>query len=541
MTISPPPDVHRFQFLPAREMAIPRTEQDDPFRLIAAAGTLVWRYRYWLAGWMALCIVVAAVVARTTPPTFTTSATILLDPRRPPTVGREPAAVPVLDLNRADTELQIVRSERLLRDVFDGLNLADTDDFKPRPPLIRMPFGGQGRTDAVPDPATARQRAFAEFTRRVSARRIGQTYTLEVAYSSGSATLSAKVANAIAAAYLLQSVTRKLEAARAGSEWAQARIDNLAAQVAAGDAALRDGRAPAVPMPDADGRLIGEALVPLSPSAPRPTLIVATGAVIGGMTAFCFLIAVGLFDRRLHNPAAVTASTGLPCIATVPRMRVRGWTGPLLKADIDNLVEGQPSGDLARALSSLRAAVRVAARPGTGGAGEVIALVSWTRGTGCSFLSMNLARLTHLTGRRVTVIETDVDDARQSVTSPTSGGLGSLVGLLSYRVPEPELRFEDNRGVLRLPAWLPEDGPTVVDFDSAPLAALIDDRRQRGDVLLDLAPLGDAAVSATIARRATAVVIVAAASVTTIDDVRSAARLLADAGANVVGVLLNHA
>jgi len=541
MTISPPPDVHRFQFLPARDLAVSKAEQDDPFRLITAAATLVWRYRYWLAGWMVLCVVVAAVTARMTPQTFTTSATILLDPRRAPTVGREPAPVAVLDLNRADTELQIIRSERLLREVFDGLNLFETDDFRPRPPLFRIPFGRQAPTETAVERGLAIQRAFAEFTRRVSARRIGQTYTLEVAYSSASAPLSAKVSNAIAAAYLLQSVTRKLEAARAGSEWAQARIDNLAAQVAAGTAALREGRAPAVPMPDADGRLIGEAMVPLGPSAPRPTLIVVTGAVIGAMTAFCFLIAVGLFDRRLHNAASVTANTGLACIAVVPHLRARGWTGRRLKREADNLVADEPDGGLARALSSLRAAVRVSSRPTNGSAAEVIALVSWKRGTGCSFLGMNLARLTLLTGRRVTVIETDVDDARQSVTNPSSGGLGSVVGLLSYRVPYSELRFEDDRGVLRLPAWLPEDGSAIVDFDSAPLASLIDDRRQRGDVVLDLAPLGDAAVSATIARRATAVVIVAAASVTTIDEVRSAARLLSDAGANVVGVVLNHA
>jgi len=544
MTANRPTDARSFRFLPTRDMLAERSDEEDPLRLLRHAGSAVWRYRYALAAWIALCVIVAAVVARSTPRSFTAAATILLDPRRPAPVGREIPAPAILDLNRADTEIQVIRSERLLRQVFEGLNLAASEDLAPAPammPLRFWPASAATRAAEPPDSAARRASAFADFTRRVSVRRIGQSYVVEVAYSARDAATAARVANAVAAAYLLQSVTHKLESARAGSEWVQARADNLAAQVAAGATALREGRPPAGPMPDADGRMIGEALVPLAPSAPRPTLIVALGAAVGGATALCFVILIGLLDRRLHTAEAVTSLTGLPCLATIPRVRPRRWAGPLLKRQKHNLVADDPGGEFARAIANLRAGIKLASPTGMSRPGEILALASWTQGTGCSFLAMNLARLAQCMGRRVTVIETDVEDARRSVVQPASAGLGSLVGFLSYRIPDADLRLEDLSGIARLPAWLPEDGAAIVDFDGASMGRLLDDRRSRGDVVLDLAPLGEMAVAAALARRADAVIIVAAASRSTVDDVQAAARMLAAAGANVVGVVLNRA
>ena len=540
MTVTRQADVRSFRFLPTPDTTVDRSDDDNPLHPLRQMGAVAWRYRYLIVAWILLCVVAASILARSTPRTYGAVATVLLDPRRPPAVGREPAAPAVLDLNRADTELQVIRSERLLRRVFDGLELLKSDEFAPRRAFPTLP-GWIARPPSQPDDADLRQRlAFGEFTRRVSVRRIGQSYVVEVGYTAYDPVLAAKVANAIATAYLLQSVTHKLESARAGSEWVQARADNLSAQVATATAALREGRPPSGPMPDADGRMIGEALVPLSASAPRPTLLAALGAAIGIGTSLLVVILAGLFDRRLRTARQVATETGLPCLATVPLVRARSWFEPMLKLQKDNLVQAQPDSDLAKAIANLRAAIRMASPPVGGGSGEVIALVSWAPGAGSSFLAMNLARLSQRIGRRVTVIETDVEDARRSVVKASSGGLSSLMGLLSHRVAESGLRFEDLGGVIRLPAWLPEDGASVVDMDSPMTLRLIDDRRSRGDVILDLAPLRDAAAAAALARRADAVIIVAAAGHTTIDDVQAASRLLGQAGANVIGVALNQ-
>jgi Mrp family chromosome partitioning ATPase/capsular polysaccharide biosynthesis protein len=540
MTVNRPTDIGSFRFLPTPDVTTEAADDDNPINPLRQIGSVAWRYRYLIVAWTLLCVVVAAVVARSTPRTYSAAASILLDPRRPPSTGREAAAAPVLDLNRADTELQVIRSERLLRRVFDGLDLARSDEFAPRRRLPALPSWG-GPAAPVPDEADLRQRlAFAEFTRRVSVRRIGQSYVVEVAYTAYDPILAAKVANAVATAYLLQSVTHKLESARAGSEWVQARADMLAAQVAATTSSLREGRAPSGPMPDADGRMVGEALVPLGPSAPRPTLIVALGAVAGIGTSLLLVVLVGLFDRRLQNAGQVAAQTGLPCLAAVPQARSVSWFRPMLKQQKDNLVQTQPEGAFAKAVVNLRAAIRLAMPPLGARSYEVIAVVAWAPGTGSSFLAMNLARLSQRIGRRVTVIEADVEDARRSVVSARSGDLGSLVGLLSHRVAEGQVRFQDLGGVSRLPAWLPEDGGAIVDLDSPPTMRLLDDCRSRGDVILDLPPLRDTAAAAALARRADAVVIVASASHTTIDEVQAAARLLGQAGANVIGVVLNR-
>lgn len=541
--------------------AAPQAVEDGPFTMMRSALAMANRYRLVLVAWVILCTVAAALMARSIPPTYVAASTILLEPRRPAAmIGREVAPPPVLDLNRADTELQVIRSERLLRHVFDNLGLVDHRELQPGSPglarrtidgvlsLVRRVAGLGGAAQApagdAPDAAgddRVQRQAFENFVRRVNARRLGQSFVVEVTYSSTDQALAPRVANATAAAYLMQSVQTKIDGARGTAEWVQGRIDALNAQSNAAAAAVRAGTLPSLSLPDADARVIGTALMPLGPSAPRTGLIVALGGVIGVTTGLCLLIFAGALDRRIRTARDLTARTGLACLGVVPATRMRTWLARMLKTQTDNLVALRPDDPFAAAVTNLRTSIRLAMPAGQGTGHGVVALVGWSRDVGTSLLSMNLARLNQRLGREVTVIDTDVRGAKQSAVELDSHGFSSVVGVLSLKIPESQIVFHDHEGVVHLPAWNPVDGAALVDFGCETMGRLIRHGRARGDVLLDLPPLAESTDAAVLARLADAVVLVVAAGRTTVDDVEAALRVLRAAGANVVGAVLNMA
>ena len=86
-----------------------------------------------------------------------------------------------------------------------------------------QPGSDAGAATAADATEELRQIAFLNFANRLTARRVGQSYVIEIAYSSSDPALAARVANAAASAYLLQSVEFKADAAASGAEFLQGR------------------------------------------------------------------------------------------------------------------------------------------------------------------------------------------------------------------------------------------------------------------------------------------------------------------------------
>ena len=113
----------------------------------------------------------------------------------------------------AESQLQVIRSERLLYTVFDALNLSNDSTLRPGPlsfgsrivngiaALFRKPQTGGDDKDAL------EAAAFDAFTGRVGARRVGQSYVMEVSYTSGNPSEARRLANAIVSGYLGQQLS----------------------------------------------------------------------------------------------------------------------------------------------------------------------------------------------------------------------------------------------------------------------------------------------------------------------------------------------
>ncbi|RWR08339.1 Wzz/FepE/Etk N-terminal domain-containing protein [Paenirhodobacter populi] len=528
--------------------------QDGPVALIRAVTGMIRRGWVPLMIWTVACMILAALYARSLPPVYTaTSSIILQSVGQAGAAGQDPISPVTLDLNRVDSELQVIRSERLQGRVFETLGLATIPELQPTPPgpvryvidLLGGIFAASPAEETVPAEETtdtaagteteaasfpaptaaqqAEEVAFAAFRDRFSARRIGQSYVIEISYSSSDPELAARVANSAASAYLLQSVAFKAGVASSGGEFVQMRLDSLSAQVEDAANAVRDGTLPQAAMPDADARVIGAALRPLSPSEPRPKLIVATGAVLGLLSGLFAMALSGALDRRVHEGDKLERETAMPRLAFIPEeKRLTGRQG-------DVVVTIRPDSACAHGLRDLRTAIDLAGGLDPQPGGRIIALAEWTPGSGCSMIAMNLARLIRAGGQEVTVIDADLD--------------GRARGLTDWYVPNPGRTTDeevDADGVRLVPSTaLRAQSGAISDMRDRGLTRLLGHLQARGDVVLDLPPLAESADALALARHADLVVIVAETH-TTFDELTQAAERLGRLGVAVVGVAVNH-
>jgi uncharacterized protein involved in exopolysaccharide biosynthesis len=200
-----------------------------------------------------------------------------------------------LDSQQAATELEIVRSERVLRPVFDHLALGRSaelqrgvDGFWQGVAHLahRLALGGPLYDD--------RQRASFAFASRVRCLRLGLSYVFEISYRSHDPHLAARVANGVAAQYLADRIAReRTRRQRLGGAFAAARWESLTRQSEIARSAAVAGAAPEEDLPAAAARLLGAAPRPLSKSYPRTAPTLAFGAALGLLAGVVTALAFG--------------------------------------------------------------------------------------------------------------------------------------------------------------------------------------------------------------------------------------------------------
>lgn len=521
--------------------------EDGLLAVLRVASARIWRAKKGLSVWLILCLAVAAFYARSIPPSYSAAASLMLEARRQssPASNQDTSVAVTLDAPLAESQLEVIHSERLLSLVFDGLKLASLPELAPRPPSLvsrlvgTVAFWTGGRTAKPADPDEQRQLAFANFRDRVGVRRVGQSYVVEVSYSSSDPTLARRVANSVASAYLAQSLVFKADAARNGADFLQTRVTALANEAKAASAAVADGEIPASPTPDADARIISAALQPLGPAAPRVGLIILFGGALGAMASFLFIAIRDALDRRIHSSADLRV-LNVRCLGTIPELTRRNKLRRRIEAEMGAMVLQQPASDFARAMRTLRASISLATVPDRGGHG-VVALTSWTSGAGCTVLCANLAHMTQSSGHVVTLIDADVHRLTGGLTAQASAADVSLSEVLVKQAKASDIDVTRVGDISVIPARSRDTRMVNDVYLGAPeMSEVIELHRSQGEVIVDVPPLsitGDARIAAA---HADSVALVVWAGRTTRDEVVHALEALSEARANVIGVVLNR-
>lgn len=223
----------------------------DLHRLMA-----IFRRRLRLFAAMALCVFVAAVVlTATATPLYTGTASVVIDGRQQRVVDTEAvlAGLPA-DSGTVDTQVEILRSRQLAERVVDELKLTEAPEFngtlrKPGP--LDSVFGEVerllGRSPASTSAPTSRSALEEQRLReqivdsvlgRLSIRRVGLTYVMNINFVSADPQTAARVANGFADQYLVEQLEAKFDATRQANDWLSNRSDALRQEVIEAETAV---------------------------------------------------------------------------------------------------------------------------------------------------------------------------------------------------------------------------------------------------------------------------------------------------------------
>ncbi|GJE28449.1 hypothetical protein LKMONMHP_3320 [Methylobacterium organophilum] len=498
--------------------------------------------------WILVCVAGAVGYVVTAQPEFLASAQIALEPRLRLPPGADAAAAaaataPTLDSAQAESQLQVIRSVRNLRYVFDTLKLdADPAYADAGPGMIGrilgavgrlLPFGGGSSLSPEEAAARAREIAFQNFSDRVQVRRLGQSYVLEVSFRGLTARDAARITNGIAASYIRDQVLVRAASDQRGSEFLQGRIATIQAEKKAADEAVASGVIqPDVQFPDSDARIVGAALEPLTTAYPRTKLILLLAGLFGIASGIGAIAVLHSFDRVVRTPGQIRQTLGVDCLAVVPRLRHGAARLP------DTAALDHPTSDFAQALRLLRAVLFTA---GNDGQPVSVGFVSCLPDEGRSALSVNLACLLAASSDRVVLIDADLQnpDLSRRLAPRAEAGLDEFLRAHRSGADLPELPLAGTLSFVPAAAEGRTAHPNTF-LGASPMREALTRFDGRRDLILDLPALSRSSDVQAIGDLLSGVVLVAALNRTTLDQLTEARRSLHAANIRVLGVVLNE-
>src|SRR5262249_20912469 len=183
--------------------------------------------------------VASAIFLVVTPPTYIAQAQILIGTQRPQFIQQPMFADAPIDNAQMESQIQILYSQAILASVVQKLKLAHDPEFASPPVgLIRRLFRVLSNPiSAAPEP-DATETAIATLANRLTFKRVGFSFLIEIDASSRGPEKSAQIANAVATAYIDDQQEAKRQANRTASTWLQERLQQLGEQNAAAERAV---------------------------------------------------------------------------------------------------------------------------------------------------------------------------------------------------------------------------------------------------------------------------------------------------------------
>lgn len=196
-----------------------------------------------------LCVGIASVYLYTTPRIYSASAKMVIDSRKVQLLQQQSVVGDVaLDAAQVESQVEILKSENVAASVVKELRLTDDPEFVGGGRLGIVQAAINLISDLFGPVAPAITRSEAELVRtasrslmsRLTARRVGLTYIVEVSFRSPSPSRAAGVANAIVDAYILDQLESKYQTTRRASTWLQERIKDLRTQASEAERQVLD-------------------------------------------------------------------------------------------------------------------------------------------------------------------------------------------------------------------------------------------------------------------------------------------------------------
>jgi uncharacterized protein involved in exopolysaccharide biosynthesis/Mrp family chromosome partitioning ATPase len=221
----------------------------------------LWQGRATILGTTVAALLLAVVFVLVAPHRYTASTEILIDPVDLRAMANEPTpATQASDtaLLLIDSQVKVLTSDDVLRRVVDSEGLAHDSEFAGKRSALRAlldrVLAAPGRGSAARDPSLTALNALRQHLRVTRAER---TYVVDVAVSSEDPAKAARLANAIAQAYLAEQTQVRADAARQVSQSLGARLNELKESVHQAEEQVEEFKA-SHNIVDANGQLVNE-------------------------------------------------------------------------------------------------------------------------------------------------------------------------------------------------------------------------------------------------------------------------------------------
>jgi polysaccharide biosynthesis transport protein len=226
-------------------------------------GSTLWQGRTTILASAAVALFAAVLFVVAAPHRFTAVTEILIEPTDLRAVANE--ATPSsqtsdTQLLQVDSQVRVLTSDDVLRRVVDGEGLARDPEFTRGPSPLRALLAriaatlGRRQALAKPDPSLA---ALNAFRRRVLVKRAERTYVVDISVTSEEPAKAARLANAVAQAYLTEQTEVRADAARQVSRSLTGRLNELKQSVETAEDRVQAFKA-AHNIVGANGQLVNE-------------------------------------------------------------------------------------------------------------------------------------------------------------------------------------------------------------------------------------------------------------------------------------------
>ena len=187
---------------------------------------------------MCLGLAVGMIYLANTKPTYLATTRLVMDPEQG-RISWQDAATGTIIIEAAEiaSQVEIIKSESVAEAVIRKLDLtqdAELLDGRSVYSIVRSMFSpvtnlfGSGvKTDTGTNEEAEgglMRRAMGAFLGRVSVNRVGQSYVLEIGYTSTNPQKAALVANALALAYIQVGMNDRTDTAKSGAKWLESRL-----------------------------------------------------------------------------------------------------------------------------------------------------------------------------------------------------------------------------------------------------------------------------------------------------------------------------
>ncbi|WP_244635922.1 GumC family protein [Chthonobacter albigriseus] len=245
MTMTPITDRFREDDLPSRSLP---AASDDGGVEIQDLWRILWHRRMWVVVTVVLFAGLAVLYSLVTPPLYSATAQLLVDPRDRQIVNN--ALNPSMiasdgGITQVESQVSVLQSSGVLLRAIQETRLTEDEEFNGTSLIGEMTSlvaGMLGRQESVPNLTSVEVKTLANLRRRLAVKRADKVFVIEVTTTAKSPDKAARIANAITAAYLADQGEARSRAAREASEALTARLEDQRRAVEAAENAVETYR-----------------------------------------------------------------------------------------------------------------------------------------------------------------------------------------------------------------------------------------------------------------------------------------------------------